>query len=155
MAKKPGSGDYEVGHGKPPKHSQWKKGQSGNPSGKKSKAQTLKEKLQAIADEEILVHKNGQTVAISNLEAAIYAAFAKAQGGNAPMLKILLQELGMDSANLSMPPMLKVTGADLAVLQTHADWVALIEQAQAEQEAHAGNDTVDGKDDDVDAASDD
>lgn len=147
MAKKPGSGDYEVGFGRPPKHSQWKKGQSGNPSGKKSKAQTLNEKLMAIADEEILVHKNGQTVAMSNMEATFYAAFAKAQGGNAPMLKLLIQELGMDSANLSMPPMLKMTGADLAVLQTHADWVAILEQAQAELAETAAREKEDDEDD--------
>ncbi len=29
---------YKVGYGKPPKEHQWKKGQSGNPSGKKGKA---------------------------------------------------------------------------------------------------------------------
>ncbi|WP_165354860.1 DUF5681 domain-containing protein [Tropicimonas sp. IMCC6043] len=28
-------GDYDVGYGKTPKHTQWQKGQSGNPSGKK------------------------------------------------------------------------------------------------------------------------
>ena len=30
--------NYKVGRGKPPKEHQWKKGQSGNPSGKKRKA---------------------------------------------------------------------------------------------------------------------
>ena len=132
MAKEPGTGDYQVGYAKPPKHSQWKKGTSGNPSGKKSKELTLSEKLKAIADEEILVHKNGQTIAMTNMEAAIYAAFAKAQSGNPQVLKILLQELGATAIGMSAPPAINVTDADLAVLQTHADWVSLIEQAQAE-----------------------
>lgn len=33
-------GDYEVGYGKPPEHSQFKKGQSGNPNGRPRKAKT-------------------------------------------------------------------------------------------------------------------
>jgi hypothetical protein len=36
------SAGYEVGHGKPPKHSQFKPGQSGNPKGTTLAAQVLK-----------------------------------------------------------------------------------------------------------------
>ncbi len=35
MGKKAPKGSYEVGYGKPPKQTQFKKGQSGNPLGKK------------------------------------------------------------------------------------------------------------------------
>jgi hypothetical protein len=43
MAGKEGqSSDYEVGKGKTPKHTRWKPGQSGNPSGKAKKADSLK-----------------------------------------------------------------------------------------------------------------
>lgn len=144
MGKDPGTGDYEVGYGKPPKQSQWKKGTSGNPSGKKSTALTFKEKLIAIAEEEILVHKNGQAIATSNLEAAFYAAFAKAQSGHPQVLKILLQVLGMNAAEMLTTSSLKVTEADLTVLQTHADWVALKEQARSEMAPGAEEDAADG-----------
>lgn len=43
------SKEYEVGYKKPPKHSQWKKGQSGNPAGYKV-PQDVKE-LNALLDE--------------------------------------------------------------------------------------------------------
>lgn len=39
-----GTGDYEVGKGKPPKHSRFQKGQSGNPKGKTSETKRLEMK---------------------------------------------------------------------------------------------------------------
>lgn len=44
------SGSYEVGHCKPPKHTQFKPGQSGNPSGKSKKPKQLADKIQKQAD---------------------------------------------------------------------------------------------------------
>lgn len=39
--------DYEVGYGKPPKHSRWKPGESGNPRGKEKGHKGLKTDLEA------------------------------------------------------------------------------------------------------------
>ena len=128
---------YPVGYGKPPKHAQWKPGQSGNPSGKKSKEATLRDKLLKIAGEEIIVSKNGTAVAMSNEEAMLYTAFHKAQSGNPQFFKILLQELGSDAATLLVPPPFEVSEADLSVLQTHADWIGLVEASKVDKAAAA------------------
>jgi hypothetical protein len=48
MAKSKDPGNYEVGYGKPPKHTQWQSGQSGNAKGKPRKNKTLEEEVQAI-----------------------------------------------------------------------------------------------------------
>ena len=39
------SGDYDAGWGKPPQHSRFKKGHSGNPNGRPPKARSLKTDL--------------------------------------------------------------------------------------------------------------
>jgi hypothetical protein len=52
-------GDYEVGYGKPPKSGQFKKGQSGCPSGGKKKPPTLHELLAAELDQIVSVKTAG------------------------------------------------------------------------------------------------
>lgn len=48
-------GDYEVGYGKPPKHSQFKPGQSGNPRGRSKGARSLKVIAREVFLEKVLV----------------------------------------------------------------------------------------------------
>ncbi|MXO63951.1 DUF5681 domain-containing protein [Qipengyuania oceanensis] len=56
----PGGGDYEVGYGKPPKHSRWAKGQSGNPKGRKKGSRGLKQDLDQALKERITINVNGK-----------------------------------------------------------------------------------------------
>lgn len=148
MAKKPKNmGGYEAGYGKPPKQTQWKKGQSGNPSGKKKKPESIKDKIKKIASEEIIVHKNGSPVAMSNLEAMLRKVFMEAQNGNPQFCKLIIQEFGLDPSDIPEIAQLVPCEADLAVLETHADWVALIQQAKSDVEnAAASNSMNDGDD---------
>lgn len=48
--------DYEVGYGKPPKHTQFRKGHSGNPSGKPKRL---------LTDEEILIRELSSRITVS------------------------------------------------------------------------------------------
>lgn len=58
----PGDEDYHVGHGKPPKHSRFKPGQSGNPAGRPKKIKGLKELL----DEELqeMIRADGKNLSL-------------------------------------------------------------------------------------------
>lgn len=152
MGKKMGKGGtYEVGYCKPPKHTQWSKGVSGNPAGKKSKAESFADMLKKIADEEIIVSKNGAPVAMTNFEAMTRKAFLMAQGGHPQFYRAVSKEL-LEAGDLHGPPAFEVSEADIEVLETEADFRALIEAAQAQIQAADSLDAgeMGGKDDPAD-----
>ena len=57
----PKGGDYEVGYGKPPKHSRWVPGQSGFKGRKKKPAETQAEIIARQRDELVIVNGNPMT----------------------------------------------------------------------------------------------
>lgn len=64
-------GDYEVGRGKPPHQTQWKKGVSGNPSGKKKGAPNLKAALEDALLRPVTLTVNGEKKVFTMLEALV------------------------------------------------------------------------------------
>ena len=62
-------GDYKVGYGKPPTHSRFKKGESGNPSGKRRREPTLAEYLAKELSKTITLTENGQVRRVTKREA--------------------------------------------------------------------------------------
>ena len=59
--------DYEVGNRKPPKHSQFKKGQSGNPQGRR-RAQPKQIDLGRLLNPELTINKDGAPKRMSAYE---------------------------------------------------------------------------------------
>lgn len=51
---------YEIGHGKPPKQYQFKKGQSGNPGGRRKESVNLATIFERVALTEIELNENGR-----------------------------------------------------------------------------------------------
>ncbi len=81
---------YEVGYGRPPRHTRWKKGESGNPRRKKRRA---REGTIAIL-ERLLMHPvqimiNGEVGKMSALEAIITQLIQKDLAGNARAARVL------------------------------------------------------------------
>lgn len=125
--------DYSPGYKKPPKHTQWKKGQSGNPSGKKKKSETLHQTLKRLADQEVVVQKNGIQMSMTQGEAMLTAVFSKAMKGDIACAKFLHGELGVDlPSGHGQGTTMQITEADIACLQSHADWLGIIEAAHAD-----------------------
>ena len=91
--------DYEVGKGKPPKETRWKKGQSGNPRGRPpakrdARTMTATEIAGRLANEQIAATMNGKQIKLTRKEAALAAIFNDALSGDsltrARAIKLLL-----------------------------------------------------------------
>jgi hypothetical protein len=83
--------DYEVGYGKPPKHTQFKPGRSGNPKGRPKDTRNVKHVLLQVATEEMAITENGETKVVSKQEALIRSLFARALNGDQQATRILLK----------------------------------------------------------------
>jgi hypothetical protein len=81
--------DYEVGYGKPPKHTRFKKGQSGNPKGRPKGAMGFTASLKQEMESKVTVREGGREVKVSKAEAAAKRLVGKALGGDMAALKML------------------------------------------------------------------
>jgi len=63
--------DYEVGYGKPPRSTRFKKGQSGNPRGRPSGSKNLSTLLSEALNEPVIVTENGRRRKITKREAIV------------------------------------------------------------------------------------
>jgi uncharacterized protein DUF5681 len=78
---------YEVGFGKPPKASQWKKGQSGNPGGRpKTRIDLLQDAAAILAEPVTARTPAGNKVSLDSYEAAYLALCQKGLNGSVPAL---------------------------------------------------------------------
>ncbi len=123
---------YEVGYKKAPKHTQWKKGQSGNPSGKKKKDEAIADKLRKVLKQEIILNQNGSPVAMQHEEAMIHALVRKViNKGDTSAFKALIDVLGTQNGADETSSKVPITDADIAVLERHGEWLGIVEEARA------------------------
>lgn len=81
--KKPPSGDYEVGYGRPPLHAQFKPGQSGNPHGRPKGTKNLRTDLAEELSERITIREGDQAKRISKQRAVVKALVTRTLKGDA------------------------------------------------------------------------
>ena len=83
-------GDHEVGYGKPPRHSQFAKGQSGNPRGRPPGAKNMKTLLSKALNELVIVTENGGCRKISKREAIVTQLVNRSAKADYKAIQILL-----------------------------------------------------------------
>jgi hypothetical protein len=74
--------NYEVGYGKPPKHTQFLKGSSGNPKGRPKKALDFAEQLLRAARVPVTITENGRRVRRRRCDVAILQLLNKTMAGD-------------------------------------------------------------------------
>lgn len=84
------NGDYEVGYGKPPRHTRFKKGQSGNPQGRPKGSKNLTTLLGEALNEPVIVAENGGRRKITMREAIIKQLVKRSATADLRAIKILL-----------------------------------------------------------------
>jgi hypothetical protein len=84
---------YEIGYGRPPKATQFKKGQSGNPRGSKKKIEVddLRTVIEGVLAEPIKVRDGKKTRTVSKLEAMMLAQRLSALKGDQKAVKALFK----------------------------------------------------------------
>lgn len=99
--------DYKVGYKKPPTHTRFKKGLSGNPNGRPKGTKNLKTELMEELQELILVTEGGSRRTVSKQRAMLKSLTAKAVQGDARaatilvnlVLRLIQQDEDTDGAN--------------------------------------------------------
>ena len=83
--------DNRVGYRRPPRHSRFQPGQSGNPRGRPRGVKSLSDIVRKIVGQKVTVTENGRVRRIPRLEAILLRAAGEASRGDARALRLLLQ----------------------------------------------------------------
>jgi hypothetical protein len=116
--------DYDLGYGKPPKTTQWKPGQSGNPKGRPKKIKDFDKLLDRELSETVRITDGGETKLVSKRELIMKRVINEALRGDRAILKLVLSFM---KNHLSVEGFEPDTGDREALL-------ALLEKARSEDQ---------------------
>jgi hypothetical protein len=83
------TGDYEVGYRKPPKHTRFKSGQSGNPRGRPKGTKNLKTDLMEELGEKIAIREGDQSRQVSKQRAVVKSLVTRTLKGDTRAASLL------------------------------------------------------------------
>jgi uncharacterized protein DUF5681 len=111
------SDSSDVGYGKPPKHSRFRKGVSGNvsgrPRGKRNSTTVLKE----ILEEKIVIEENGKRKTVTKCEAALKKLVDQATSGDVVSLRQMIALVRSAEEHALEPPAKQLSDVDLKIMQ--------------------------------------
>ena len=114
------STNYETGYRKPPKHTRFTKGQSGNPKGRPKGTQNLRTDLSEELSELIRVREGDREITVSKQRALLKTLTARALKGNTRAAQLVLDLVWRVIEREATPePVADLTPEDQAILD---DW---------------------------------
>lgn len=88
------SANGAVGYKRPPKETQWKKGQCGNPKRQyKRRKRSIIETIDALFENQVEIVENGQTRRISSFEAIVLQLWSKVMSGDRKAANVFMMYL--------------------------------------------------------------
>ena len=110
--------DYEVGYGKPPHHTRFMRGQSGNPRGRPAGAKNMKTLLSKALDELVIVTEDGGRRKVSKRQAIATQLVNRSAKADFKAIQILLGMLrDIEGDTDPHPSEPAVTEADQEIIQ--------------------------------------
>jgi hypothetical protein len=121
--------DDDVGYGKPPRHNQFKKGQSGNPKGRPKGAKNLKTVVNQELLATVVLKEGGTPKSVTKIEGIVKSAVTNALLGDPKALAQVLslakeympEEVDATSGSAGLPP------GGLDVLNSYAHFLSILE----------------------------
>ncbi len=110
--------EYSVGYGKPPRHSQFKKGQSGYPRGRRKGSKNLSTLIPSVLKERVTITEHGKRRTITKLEAMTKQLANKGASGDPKATQLLLGMLQLFEDRQEAPASTEVTAdADRTIMR--------------------------------------
>ncbi len=112
--------DYEVGYGRPPRHSRFEKGQSGNRKGRPPRSKNIMTLLTRALNERVTVSEKGRRKSITKREAIVAQLVNKSASADLKAMSMLLGMLSQAEvpAHGSGPQSPALVEADESVLRS-------------------------------------
>jgi hypothetical protein len=107
--------DYDVGYGKPPKHTRFEKGHSGNPGGRPKGSLNVKSELGRLLATKTRIKINGALQSVSTSRALCLALIQKAMGGDVRAFAKIVEIVGPEMAD-ELKATASVSPADFDIL---------------------------------------
>ena len=118
----PGDRDYEVGYGKPPAHSRFKPGQSGNPKGRPKGRLNLKTELEQELKRQVVIRESGNAQKVSKQRGLVMALCNKALQGDPRAIRILVDLISrFDEEKAANAIEAALTEDDRQIIETFKD----------------------------------
>jgi hypothetical protein len=112
----PAEPSYEVGYRKPPKHSRFPKGTSGNPKGRGKGVRNFRTEIESELNSRILITENGKRKRVSKRAAVAKQLVNKAASGDPKAIPTLLNESRFYEADSHIAGSASVSEPDQSVI---------------------------------------
>jgi hypothetical protein len=114
--------DYDVGYKKPPKNTQFKKGQSGNKNGRPKGSKNLSTIFNSALNVSVRLNKQGKQLKVKKNELMITSLVNQGASGNLKAIEMILQYYRkLQGANDTSAPMLLLKPTDEKVQAAFLD----------------------------------
>lgn len=116
---------YEIGYGKPPVHTRFQKGQSGNPKGRKKGSKNLSTLVTELLDERIVVNTPNGRRNVSRVEVLLRKLIEIGAKGNPRAIDQVLRQYALAQA-VNAPPPAEASAIVADVTEADATSLALL-----------------------------